>query len=184
MKSQTKPTAGKEQHGIALLIIDVQQGLFDKSTPIFKADELLQNLHTLAERARKQRVPVFYIQHSDKHGLEKGTPGWQLHPQLQVEKGDSLIYKEHGNSFEDTPLDAELKSRNINTVVVSGLVTHGCVRATCLGALELEYRVILAKDAHSSYSAQAAERIVEWNDKLSKAGVELKSTQNVDFASK
>jgi len=55
-------------------------------------------------------------------------------------------------------------------VVVSGLVTHGCVRATCQGALALGYAVALVADGHSSYSKDAARLIEAWNCTLAEAG--------------
>ena len=70
---------------------------------------------------------------------------------------------------------------NVGTVVVAGLVTHGCVKATCLGAKELGYRVVLVEDGHSSYHKQADKVIEEWNAKLSKESIEVKSTQEIDF---
>jgi nicotinamidase-related amidase len=67
---------------IALLVIDVQQGLFEKSTPIYKADELLENITTLVDRAHLGGAPVIYVQHSAAKHLVKGSAEWQLHPQL------------------------------------------------------------------------------------------------------
>lgn len=165
----------------ALLVIDVQQGLFEKSTPIYRAGELLQNIQTLIERAHGSDTPVFFIQHSNDSFLAYGSAGWQLHPQLQPTETDLLIHKQHGNAFEKTPLRQELEARHIKTVVVTGLVTHGCVKATCLGAKELGYQVILVSDAHSNFHKKAASMVEEWNQKLSEAGVELCPTQAVQF---
>jgi len=166
---------------VALLIIDVQQGLFEKSTPIYKAAELLDNIHSLVERAHRSDVPVFYIQHSGQKTLLQGSPNWHLHPQLQPLATDHIVHKQHGNAFEETVLQESLQSMNITTLIVTGLVTHGCIRATCLGARQLGYRVILVKDAHSNYSKMAAEIIEEWHQKLSAEQVELRSTAEVAF---
>lgn len=70
-------------------------------------------------------------------------------------------------------MHAELADRGVGRVVVTGLVTHGCVKATCLGGLELGYEVVLAKDGHSSYSKEAARLIEEWNRKLGEAGAQV-----------
>jgi nicotinamidase-related amidase len=61
-----------------------------------------------------------------------------------------MVHKQHGKAFEDTPLHAELTGREIGRVILTGLVMHGCVKATCLGGLELGYEVVLAEDGHSS----------------------------------
>lgn len=170
-----------EKRRVALLVIDVQQGLFEKSTPIYKAEELLQKINALVGRAHQSGVPVFYIQHSDQKTLVKGSPNWQLHPRLQPQANDYLIHKQHGNAFEDTNLDEVLRSMNRNHLVISGLVTHGCVRATCRGAQELDYQVILVEDGHSNYSKQAPHLIEEWNQKLSAENIELLPAQEVEF---
>lgn len=139
-----------ESKKTALLIIDVQQGLFKKSVPIYKARELLQNLGILINKARLADVPVYYVQHSGKGGLERDSSGWQFHPQLPPVEPDHVIHKEHGNAFEETNLDDVLKAENVTSLVMAGLVTHGCVKATCLGGKAQGYEVTLVSDAHSN----------------------------------
>lgn len=157
----------------ALIVIDVQQGLFQKSTPIYQAEALLQKLVDLVQRAQRAGATVVFVQHSDEKYLVYGSEAWQLHPRLQALQPDLLVHKRHGNAFEDTDLEAELKKRGIREVTLCGLVTHGCVRATCQGALALGYETLLVQDAHSSYSKQAAEMIEKWNAALGEAGAKL-----------
>ena len=165
----------------ALLVIDVQQGLFKKSTPIYKAEELLEKIHSLVDLAHEHGVPVLYIQHSDSRTLVKGSQEWLLHPDLHPQRVDSIIHKQNGNAFEDTNLEELLKSKKVSSLIIMGLVTHGCVKATCLGARKLGYHVTLIKDGHSSYSKDAARLIEEWNQKLSGQGCDLKSASEIDF---
>lgn len=166
----------------ALLVIDVQHGLFQKATPIYHAEQLLQNLNALIERARACGVPVIYVQHSAPRHLVKGSTEWQLHPLLHRPDREPVIHKLHGNAFEDTCLAELLRDEKVGHLVVTGLVTHGCVKATCLGGLELGYPVTLVRDAHSNYSQDAARLIEEWHIKLEQAGVTLRSTEEVTFA--
>ncbi|HOU16235.1 MAG TPA: isochorismatase family cysteine hydrolase [Anaerolineae bacterium] len=165
----------------ALLVIDVQEGLFKKSTPVYKAADLLENIIALVERAHESDVPVFYIQHSDARNLVKGSADWQLHAELHPQNRDYIIHKQHGNAFEDTPLEETLRSLHVDTVVVTGLVTHGCVKATCLGARELGYNVILVQDGHSSFSKDAADLIEKWHEKLSAKQVQVRPTAVITF---
>lgn len=169
------------RNGTALLIIDVQQGLFKKTTPIYKAKELLQNIATLVARARRAGVPVYYIQHAGKGELEKGSGGWELHPQLPPIEADHIIHKEHGNAFEETILENVLAAEKIGKLVMAGLVTHGCVKSTCLGAKELGYQVTLARDAHSNFSQTASKVIEKWNGILSKEGILVKTSAEIEF---
>lgn len=165
----------------ALLVIDVQKGLFNKSTPIYKADELLTNINKLVDKAHEKDIPVVYIQHSNPTTLVYESNDWQLHAGLEPENRDDRIHKQHGNSFEETSLGHLLDSKSVNSLVVTGLVTHGCVKATCLGALELGYDVVLVKDAHSNYSNEAVELIEKWNNKLSGLGAQVKATNEIEF---
>jgi nicotinamidase-related amidase len=164
---------------VALLVIDVQKGLFDKSTPIYDAARLLENINALADCAHRAGVPVFYVQHANESWLAPGSEGWQLHAGLRPLDIDGAIQKRHGSAFQGTGLGKELEARAISRLIVTGLVTHGCVKATCLDAVKLGYGVILVKDGHSNFHKKAADVIAEWNQKLSEGGVELKSTQEL-----
>jgi nicotinamidase-related amidase len=166
----------------ALLVIDVQVGLFRHATPVFAADLLLGRICNLTERASLAGAPVVYIQHANKNQLSEGSLEWQLHPSLNPAPEDIRITKRHGSALKETPLKAELEKRGIDTLVISGLVTHGCVRATCEDALRQGYRVVLVSDAHSSYNADAPKLIAEWNQKLARDGAELRSTAEIEFA--
>jgi nicotinamidase-related amidase len=173
------PVEGRYQ--VALLVIDVQQGLFRKSTKLYKADELLATINDLVERAHAARAPVLYVLHSSEKVLSWGSEDWQLHPALHATEADCIIHKLKGNAFEETELDAELASRGVGAVVVTGLVTHGCVQRTCIGAHNLGYRVVLVADGHSSYSKDASKLIEEWNEKLGQGIVQLQTARDVEF---
>ncbi len=169
----------------ALMVIDVQQGLFSKSTPIYRAAALLDTIAMLIDRAHASGWLVVFVQHASDKVLPFGSDDWQLHARLHPGQEDLVIHKQHGNAFEDTPLHAALSERGIGRgsgrVVVTGLVTRGCVRATCLGALDLGYAVTLVADAHSSYSKDAARLIEEWNRKLGEAGAQVMPASQVIF---
>ena len=172
-----------DQGNTALVIIDVQQGLFRKPVPIYKARELLDNIHMLVRRAHAVGVPVFYIQHEGEKTLVRDTPDWQFHPKIHPQEFDHIIHKQHGNAFEDTPLDAALKSNHITRLMIMGLVTHGCVKATCLGARQLGYDVTLVQDGHSSFSKDAGRMIDKWNRKLAAQDCDLITASQVTFDS-
>lgn len=166
----------------ALLIIDVQKGLFEKSIPIYNADGLLDNINRLIARAHTANVPVFYIQHASDKILPEGSDGWQLHPRLQQPgAADCVVHKHHASALEKTTLGQELEARHIRRLVVTGLVTHGCVQATCIDTSQHGYEVILVEDGHSNYHKKAKDMIAEWNQKLSQGIVTLKAAEAVDF---
>ena len=165
----------------ALIIIDVQNELFQKSTPIYKANELIENILALTDGAHQARVPVIYVQHSSNAFLIKGSEGWKLHSQLSPLEGEKIIHKQHPSAFEGTELKDELEAKGIKKLVIAGLVTHGCVKATSLDGLKHGYQVTLVSDAHSSFSKDAAKLITEWNEKIGKKGAILKTTRDIEF---
>lgn len=69
-----------------------------------------------------------------------------------------------------------LRRTRLGRLFVTGLVTHGCVRATVQGALQLGYEVIVASDAHSRYGKEAERLVEDWNRRLGNAGAIVVST--------
>ncbi|MFX0126021.1 MAG: isochorismatase family protein [Candidatus Hodarchaeota archaeon] len=163
----------------ALIVIDVQSGLFQRKTPIFQEQDLLDNINSLENYARSINIPVIYIQHSNESTLVKGSNEWQLHHRLQKEESDLLIHKRHPNTFKKTNFKEELEARGIEQLVIVGTLTDNCVSATCIGGKELGYKVILITDAHSTFSEPAAEIIERWHRKLKKQGILLKTTKEL-----
>lgn len=165
----------------ALLVIDVQQALFTRPNPIYKANQLIETINNIVDRSHLYGVKVIYVQHANQSFLKEGTEGWQFHPGISPGEADSLIQKKQGNTFLDTPLQGELEARGIQNLLITGLVTQGCIRATCLGGLELGYRVFLVEDGHSNYNHEAAAVIKKWQNELELSGVEIISTDRIEF---
>lgn len=170
-----------KQNNMALLVIDVQKGLFERSTPIYEAEKVLKNINTLIGHARQAGVPVIFIQHSNANTLVKGSDAWHLHPKIQPLDNEVIIHKLHGNAFKETNLGDELAKRNTGLLVVTGLVTHGCVKATSLGAIDQGFKVMLVRDGHSNFSKDAPKIIEKWNRAIAKKGAALIETKNVKF---
>ena len=70
----------------ALLIVDVQSGLVAGTEPVYRFDELLENIATLTAQARATGTQIIYIQDNDVD--EIGSPGWQIHPAVAPEERD------------------------------------------------------------------------------------------------
>ena len=170
-----------KQKNMALVVIDVQKGLFERSTPIYQTERVLENINTLMDNARQAGVPVIFVQHANNNTLVKGSDAWQLHPEIRPLEDEEVIHKLHGNAFIDTHLDEVLAKSNLNELVVTGLVTHGCVKATSLGAIAKGFKVVLVSDGHSNFSKDAPKLIKKWNQVIREKGAELVRTQDVDF---
>jgi nicotinamidase-related amidase len=102
----------------ALLIIDVQTGLVAGMEPVYRLDELLENISTLIARARATEIPIIYIQDNDVD--EIGSPGWQIHPAIAPQEGDVVLRKPETDAFSGTTLQQEMEAR----VFFKGKVTH------------------------------------------------------------
>lgn len=141
----------------ALLVIDVQVGMFAEPDLPNRAPELLATIRSLLDRARAVQVPVIYIQHgSDRagHPLQLGTPGWPIHPAIAPLEGEPVVGKRTPDSFHETTLLAELEARGIRRVVLTGLQTELCVDTTCRRACSLGYDVVLVADGHSTWDTE------------------------------
>ncbi len=171
----------KSKGNLALLVIDVQQGLFERDNPIFEAEQVLKNINTLITNARQAGVPVIFVQHANENTLIRDSGNWQLHPEIQPLEDEVIIHKLQGDAFIDTPLKDVLAEENATVLVVTGLLTHGCVKATSLGALKRGYQVLLVSDGHSNFSKDAPKIIKKWNQAIHNKGAELITTKDVDF---
>ena len=89
-KSNNSQSEG-QQGNVALLVIDVQQGIFERPTPIYKAAQLVENITMLIHKARQAGAAVFFVQHTNKSSLAKGSDAWQLHFQLQPLDTDVFV---------------------------------------------------------------------------------------------
>ncbi|NCT91538.1 cysteine hydrolase [Cellulomonas sp. APG4] len=130
----------------ALLVIDVQN---DVVAGAYERDSVVANVASLVDRARAQAVPVVWVQHADE-GLERGSEGWQLVPELAPADGEPLVEKAYGDSFEGTTLEQVLAGLGVGRLVVAGAQTDMCVRSTLHGALTRGYDALLVSDAHTT----------------------------------
>ncbi|ASK63954.1 cysteine hydrolase [Virgibacillus phasianinus] len=139
----------------ALLVIDVQKGMFDKDNPVYKSDLLLHNLKGLLAQAHHTDTPIFYVQHNAKAGkpLEYGTNDWEIHPDILPREEDVIIQKTTPDSFYNTSLEKELKKQGINHVIITGIQTEACVDTTCRRAFSMGYKVTLVEDTHSTWDS-------------------------------
>ena len=170
----------------ALLIVDVQLGMFSENEPIHNGDALLTTLGDLIARARAASVPVIYIQHSggEGHELNPSAPGWPIHPAIAPAEGEWVIHKRHPDSFQETNLQHELEERGIKHLFVAGIQTEYCVDTTCRRAYSLGYDVTLVQDAHSTWDTEnlkATQIIAHHNQTLGGWFVGLKAAREIEF---
>jgi len=170
---------------IALLVIDVQVGMFTESDPVYNAGVLIENLTTLIEKARSIGTPIIYVQHNARPGkpLEPGTPGWELHPAISPSVGDTVVQKTTPDSFHDTNFHRILSDRGIKKLILTGIQTELCIDTTCRRARSLGYDVVLAKDAHSTWKRGqlSAKKIIEHHNNLLCWFADVKESSRIEF---
>ena len=134
----------------ALLVIDVQNEYFTGALPItHPAGHLEQILGAMDAAAG--RVPTIVVQHHfpepDKPFFQKGTPGWELHPEIKARSHNLLIEKTMPGSFTGTPLEDWLRERGVDTVTIAGYMTHMCCDTTARQAVHRGFTVEFLRDA-------------------------------------
>ena len=170
----------------ALLVIDIQRAAFDgvRCPPMDAPDALLASAHALIDAARAGGHPVVFIQHSEGPGapFEEGTEHWLLHRSFDPHPGDLRITKSKSSSFEGTSLDADLKARDVDALVVCGLQSEHCVSNTSYSALQLGYGVRVAADGHGTWpdgGRTASDIRSDVNRKLAAAGATVIATDDL-----
>jgi nicotinamidase-related amidase len=130
----------------ALLVVDVQNGVVEGA---HRRDEVVANIGSLVEKARRERVPVVWVQQRSEE-LARGSDVWRIVPELTPDDAEPLVEKEYGDSFEDTTLESVLSGLGVGRLVVAGAETDACVRSTLHGAFARGYDATLVSDAHTA----------------------------------
>ncbi|WP_040948944.1 cysteine hydrolase family protein [Gorillibacterium massiliense] len=155
----------------ALLVIDVQEGMFVPEYPVSQGDFLLDKIEGLIAKARSSQVPIIYIQHNEEPGeqLVPHSEAWQIQSRISPEEGDVVVQKLKPDGFHETDLQVKLELLGIRKLVITGIQTDMCVNATSKRASQLGYDVIIVEDAHTTYdqdSKTASKIIKEYNDQF------------------
>src|ERR1700719_2208663 len=107
----------------ALLVIDVQNVVVAGA---HERDAVVANVGSLVEKARRERVPVVWVQHSDEE-LTKGSDDWRIVSELAPGAAEPLVEKSYGDSFEDTTLENVLSGLGVGRLIVVGAETGACI---------------------------------------------------------
>src|SRR5262245_34857738 len=113
-------------HAPALLVIDMQNALL----PIMhRPAATVAAIAGLRTRALAADVPVVTLQHHGT-GLEPGTEGWRIVPELDPAPGEPLVAKTTADAFLGTDLDTVLGSLGVTEILITGFATENCVETT------------------------------------------------------
>lgn len=136
----------------ALLMIDFARAYFDRASPLYAGvEEVRDAAHRVATAARAAGVPLFHTRvEYDAEGANgglfyrkigalrlfaAGSPMGEFEPPLEPRTGETVITKQFPSAFFGTDLAARLREAGIDTLVICGLSTSGCVRASAVDAI-------------------------------------------------
>jgi maleamate amidohydrolase len=168
--------AGRVGYGAhpAVLLVDMQVQ-WNKPERRLGSDmgPLLEAAGALVDTAREHDVPIVYvwscweadgsdsgrwIQKIPALGeVEPGSDGAQIHPRVQPHPGDALVLKKGPSGFFNTPLEGVLHDLGVDTLLIAGASTSGCIRATAIDALQYGFRAILPHEAIGDRAASPHE---------------------------
>ena len=175
-----------------LLLVDLYNDLLSdggrlwpQAKAVAETVNLLNHLRALVEAARRAGIMVFYVPHrrwregdydgwrhpgpwqtlTDREAIfAEGMWGGDWHPELAPQPGDVVIQEHWGqNGFANTDLELQLKQRNIEKIILAGMMANTCIEATARCGAELGYHVTLVRDATAALSSEAMHAAHEIN---------------------
>jgi nicotinamidase-related amidase len=144
----------------ALLVVDATRAFTDPSSPLgTSAEPAVDAIHGLVEEARTAGIPIVFTapvyagrtiwstKIPAQRELTADSDLVKLHPRLDRLATEKLVEKHHPSAFFETDIAEHLRGHDVDTVIVTGLTTSGCVRATVVDACSLGFRTIVAEEA-------------------------------------
>ncbi|GAA5182725.1 nicotinamidase [Rugosimonospora acidiphila] len=162
-------------------MIDVQRDMLEPPLPVPSARQVGAAIRDVLDRARQAGAQVVHVRNNGGAD-DPDAPdslGWEL--VHEVRDGEHLIDKSVPDSFDGTGLDKILPDGA--PLILVGMQSDYCVRATALAALSRGHQVTLVRDAHATYddevpAAQASRRV---EDELRAAGAMVIGSEDVRF---
>lgn len=141
----------------AILILDLQAGLFDEPGKPFDYENMISKINRLTRMARSKQMPVIFIQHETAHeALKYKSRGWELVSDLDVNPQDYVVRKTTPNSFLRTNLADILEKEGVRHLIICGYATEYCVDSTIRAAAALGYEIDIVSDGHTTHDKDHA----------------------------
>jgi nicotinamidase-related amidase len=148
----------------AVLVVDVLRAYLDPASPLYAGvDDAVAAAARLVAAARTGGVPVLFTRVGYAaggadgglwirkvpalHVLEEGNPLGDFPPDPSPAPGEAVVVKQYASAFFGTSLDATLRALGVDTLLVAGLSTSGCVRASVVDAVSLGFRPLVVREA-------------------------------------
>lgn len=164
----------------ALVIVDMQHDFLDDGAPCKVEDgrRIVPALERLLKECRTLRVPVVHVHtvwRKDgadvppfttsaeflKRGLREGEPGTQIISELKPLPTEGVVTKKRYSGFYLTDLELHLRSLGVTYMVVGGVATNFCVRATVQDACYRDFVPVVVSDCVTSDTQKEHEQSLE-----------------------
>jgi maleamate amidohydrolase len=160
----------------ALLIVDMVKAFTNPEMPLgANLDSQIEAIQRLLRSAHDQQVPVIFstVAYEDENlrdagifgrkqkgsaTLRAGTESVRVDPRLDFRACDSLLVKKYASCFFGTDLVSRLLTRQVDTLVITGCTTSGCVRASAVDACQIGFRPMVVREAVGDRSQSAHEQ--------------------------
>jgi len=167
----------------AVVAIDLIVGFTDLESPLASdLNAVIESTRELLDAARAMSVPVFYTTTAYEPDLKdaglfvvkipslqiliQGSRWVELDPRLERRPSEPIIVKQYASAFFGTSLASTLTALAIDTVIVAGCTTSGCVRATVVDALQYGFRAVIPPECVGDRSAeQHAANLIDMDGK-------------------
>ena len=158
----------------ALLVIDVQRQFFGFSPATAQSlHDAMEYINAAIALFREKNLPVVCIQQlEEEEKLVPGEDGFDLPDELAILASDLHIHKTYGNSFNKTPLEAELRKLGVDTVIITGFCAEYCVLSTYRGAQDLDLTPIVLRGSIASGTAENIRFVESISDVMSYGALE------------
>jgi maleamate amidohydrolase len=159
----------------ALIVIDMTLGFTDPESPLAcDLEDPISEIQKLLESARRAEIPIIFTtiayRESDKLtaaafidkvpallALEAGTRWAEIDPRIAPKETEPILNKLFASGFFGTPLGALLTAAGVDTLIITGASTSGCVRATAVDALQYGFRPVVPREAVGDRNPDAHE---------------------------
>ena len=148
----------------ALIIVDFVMAYLAPESPLYAGvEQACENCSELLATARKVGIPIFHSNVSYRPGTDDGgvfkkklpllsvfdlgSPLAEFADKLQPKKGEIVITKHYPSAFFATSLSASLVAAGIDTLLIAGVTTSGCVRGTAVDAMQYGFIPVVVRDA-------------------------------------
>ena len=157
----------------ALIVVDMIKGFTDPACPLgTECPDVVAANGRLVDAFHNEGLPVIYttvVYRNESQArvfrdriaalnvLTPESPWVRVDHRLEVRREDALIEKQWASAFHKTMLDDYLRGFGVDSLVVTGLTTSGCVRATAVDGIQYDYRVVVPREAVGDRNAEAHE---------------------------